>query len=198
MSRLLESIYLKDGQFRNLSYHLVRMKKSSRILFGNEIPGSFDSWFAKEEVPSKGLYKCRIIYQTAIERIEFVPYEVRAVRTLKLITDNSISYPHKFLDRKSLLDLFEQRGEADDIIIVRNEEITDSSYANLVFKKNGEWFTPVSCLLEGTMRKNLLQEDKIKEVNIQVKDLFRYESCKLINSMLGIDTPEIDIRSILK
>jgi len=174
------------------------MKKSSGALFGNEIPGTFDNWLEKENVPVKGLYKCRIIYQTSIEQIEFVPYEVKPVRTLKLVTDNSISYPHKFLDRGNLLDLYEQRGEADDIIIVKNDEITDSSYANLIFRRNGEWYTPASCLLKGTMRESLLRAEKIKETSIQVKDLFRYESCKLINSMLGMDAPEIDLRSILK
>lgn len=197
MSRLLESIHLKDGQFRNLPYHLQRMKKSSHALFGKEIQGDFGNWLDKEQVPQSGLFKCRIIYQAFIERVEFVPYTEKPVRSLKLVTDNSISYPHKFLDRHSLLRLFEQRGDADDIIIVRNNTITDSTYANLVFREKEKWYTPSSCLLKGTMRESLLQANRIEETNITVKDLSAYESCKLINSMLGMDASEIDIHSIV-
>lgn len=197
MSRLLESIYLKDGQFRNLSYHMRRMKQSSLALFGKEIQGNFENWFDEEQIPQTGWFKCRIVYQAFIEQVEFVPYSEKPVRSLKLVTDNSISYSHKFLDRHQLQQLFEQRGEADDIIIVKDNAITDSTYANLIFRKKEKWYTPTSCLLKGTMRESLLQANRIEEINIEVKDLSAYQSCKLINSMLGMDTAEIDIRSII-
>jgi 4-amino-4-deoxychorismate lyase len=44
----------------------------------------------------------------------------------------------------------------DDIIIVRNGFVTDASYANLIFRKGDEWFTPATFLLAGTMRAFLL------------------------------------------
>lgn len=197
MSRLLESIYLRDGQFRNLPNHLRRMKESTQALFGKEISGTFEDWISKEDVPQHGLFKCRIIYQQDIEQVQFIPYQAKQVRSLKLVTDDSISYSHKFLDRDNLLRLFDQRGDADDIIIVKEQMVTDATYANLIFKKNESWYTPSSCLLKGTMRENLLQANRIEEINITVNDLPEYTGCKLINSMLGMEAEEILMSSIV-
>jgi 4-amino-4-deoxychorismate lyase len=67
---------------------------------------------------------------------------------LQLVTDNEIEYTHKTTDRNALNRLFEQRKKADDIIIVKNGQLTDSLFANLVFESHtGELFTPKNPLL---------------------------------------------------
>lgn len=196
MSPLLESIYLKDGVFRNLAYHEVRMRKSSLNLFKKEIPIELSTLFAGMQIPAKGLYKTRVIYHTEIQKVEFVPYVINPVRSLKLIQSNTITYEHKLQDRSSLHQLYEMRKGADDILIVKNGLITDTYYANIIFKKDDLWYTPQHYLLKGTMRQYLLDAGEIQESEITVDSYKQYECCKLINAMLGMDGVEISIDSI--
>ncbi len=197
MFPLLESIYLNDGVFRNLSYHEERMKESTRDLFKREIRSDLTTLLTGMKIPSKGLYKTRVIYDTEIQKIEFVPYIISPVRSLRLVHSNTITYDHKLQDRSSLHQLYEQREDADDILIVKNGFITDTFYANVIFKKDDAWHTPKHYLLKGTMRQYLLDEGKIVEADITVDNYNYYQSTKLINAMLGMDGNEISIESIL-
>jgi len=135
MCLLLESIYLNNCLFRNLDYHEAIMKHAMRDLFNKAI--SFDLWTSLQRVefPIQGLYKTRVIYDSEIRKIEFVPYAIKPVRSLNLIHDNVIHYNHRFLDLSSLDQLFAKRGTADDILIIRNGLITDTWYANVIFQK---------------------------------------------------------------
>jgi 4-amino-4-deoxychorismate lyase len=196
MSLLLESIYLKDGVFRNLGYHEARMRNTSTMLFG-KYAINLKEFLSQVANPTYGLFKTRVIYDTAIRNIEFVQYEPRLVRLLKLIHDNDISYTHKFLDRSHLENLFAQRGAADDLLIVKNGNFTDTFYANLIFKKENRWFTPTTFLLKGTMRQSLLDTGLIEETSINVSNYNQFQCLKLINSMVGMDGPEIPISSIV-
>jgi 4-amino-4-deoxychorismate lyase len=197
MSRLIESIYLKDGEFRNVKYHQLRMESSSKELFGVSNDSTLENKLQSSEYPESGLYKVRVIYDTEVKQIEFVPYLTKPVQSLKLISSDAISYAHKFENRQTLNELYQQRGKCDDIIIVRNGFVTDASYANPIFRKGDEWFTPATFLLPGTMRAFLLDSHRIKSTEIRVEDIVKYESCKLINAMLGMDAPEIPMSSIL-
>jgi 4-amino-4-deoxychorismate lyase len=197
MSRLIESIYLKDGEFRNLKYHQLRMESSSKELFGVSNKWTLESKLQSSEYPETGLYKVRVIYDTEVKQIEFVPYQTKLVRSLKLVNSDVIRYTHKFENRQTLNELYQQREGCDDIIIVRNGFVTDASYANLIFRKGDEWFTPATFLLAGTMRAFLLDSHRIKSTEIRVEDIVKYDSYKLINAMLGMEAPEIPLSSIV-
>lgn len=173
------------------------MRNATEALFNTKFSTNLALLFSSMIVPSSGLFKARIIYDSEIRKIEFVPYIMRPVQSLKLIQDNSISYKYKFQDRSNLDDLFAQRDKADDILIVRNGLITDTWYANIIFKRDDRWFTPDSYLLNGTMRQSLLDAGLIEETRIDPSDLKKYQSARLINSMLGMDGPEILTGSFL-
>jgi 4-amino-4-deoxychorismate lyase len=196
MSQLLESIYLNHGEFRNLSYHQSRMRDASRDLFKKKLTIELGSLLTEMDYPSQGVYKTRIVYDTEIRMIEFVPYEVNSIRSLKIVRSDTISYEHKFLDRSTLHELFNQRGDADDILIVKNGFITDSYYANIIFRKEDAWYTPRTCLLKGTMRQYLLDAGLLVEADIDVNNYLHYQSFKLINAMLGVEGREVPIASI--
>ena len=152
MSRLIESIYLKDGVFRNMKYHQLRMEFSSKELFGVPNKWTLENKLQSSEHPESGLYKVRVVYDKDVKQIEFVPYKIKPVRSLKLVNSDAISYAHKFEDRQALNGLYQQRNNCDDIIMIKNGFVTDASYANLIFRKGNEWFTPTTFLLAGTMR----------------------------------------------
>jgi 4-amino-4-deoxychorismate lyase len=196
MYQLLESIYLKDGVFRNLHYHEARMRASALALNGTHLNINLASLLAQQLVPAFGMYKTRILYTKEIDVIEFVPYRAKPVHSIKLIHDDHISYSHKLSDRTRLTELYALRGVSDDILIVKNELITDSYYGNVVFKQNNVWYTPQSYLLKGTMRQSLLEAGLIKEADISLNNYMQFESLKIINAMLGMESQEIPVTAI--
>ena len=76
-----------------------------------------------------------------------------------------------------------KRGECDDIVIVKNGYLADTSISNLVFFNGTDWITPEKPLLAGVTRERLLAEGRIRTGNIRVTDLDQYTGCKLINAM---------------
>jgi 4-amino-4-deoxychorismate lyase len=197
MSRFIETIRLLDGVTNGLSYHEERMNRSVEEVLHVKEKFNLENILSSFSLPPTGLHKIRLIYDTEIRSIEVAPYKKRGIRNLKIVYDNAISYDYKFENRGELDNLFSQRDNCDDIIILKNYQVTDASYANLVFKRKGQWFTPKTFLLNGTARKGLLQSEIIFEAKITINDLHRYEKVKLINAMLQFDGPEIDVSQIV-
>lgn len=196
MSRLIESIRLYNGQFERLELHQKRVDYSFRAIFKRNPDWSLKMLLEEQAIPKNGLYKCRVVYDDQKQQVEFKPYLTRSIRTLKLVESNYIEYGHKWENRESLEHAFLQRGNFDEILIVKNGLITDSSYANVVFQKHEKWYTPQSCLLPGTMRQFLLDTGVITEHMITEQNLKEFDRCKLINAMLGWDGSVIDVSNI--
>ncbi|MBE9518945.1 MAG: aminotransferase class IV, partial [Bacteroidetes bacterium] len=132
-----------------------------------------------------------------IELIEFEPYQAQKVRSLKMVYSDSIDYRFKYADRSELEILFQQRGDCDDILVVKKACVSDSFYANVVFWDGLAWVTPDTPLLPGTMRASLLADGLIQESRITPEDLHRYQKLKLINAMNDLrNAPEIPLESI--
>ena len=110
---------------------------------------------------------------------------------------DTLTYDHKYLDRSSLTGLI-NRDLADDILIVREGCVTDSSYANIVFTDGRQWLTPDTPLLPGTMRERLLRDGIIEAERITVDTLGRFTHFRLINAMLGFDSPLLPIENIIR
>jgi 4-amino-4-deoxychorismate lyase len=197
MSQLIESIKLVDGNFCNLFYHEQRMIRSLKELFGVDDEIHLEKFLTTLEAPKKGLYKCRVVYDDATRDVEFIPYQPKTIRTLKVVHHNRISYEFKFANRKTIDKLFEKRAECDDILIVKNGKVTDSSFSNIVFKTGKDWITPWHPLLQGTMRSKLIENNQITPEKIMEEDIRSFESFKLINAMMEFDGPEIEVSNIL-
>ncbi|HEY0772333.1 MAG TPA: aminotransferase class IV [Sphingobacteriaceae bacterium] len=197
MSLLIETIKLVDGKFRNLFHHEQRMIRSLETLCGVEEDIVLEEFLHELSVPQQGVFKCRIVYDDQTKEVEFIPYEPRSVKSLKIVESDRIKYDFKYADRRQIDKLFENRHGCDDILIIKKAEVTDASYANIVFRRDDEWVTPWSPLLKGTMRQKLLDENKIVAEKILLEDIPTFQSCKLINAMLEFDAPEIDVSNIV-
>jgi len=197
MSLLFESIKLKNGEYSNLFYHEQRMNRSLTALSGLQANIDLGEILRNVKTPEQGLYKCRILYDDRSRKIEFVPYEVRPVRMLRIVEDDGISYEYKYNDRMAINRLFELRENCDDILIVKGGMVTDSSIANIVFKRDKKWFTPWAPLLKGTMRSKLLELNLVQEEEIRLKEIYNFESFKLINAMLEFESGELDVSNIV-
>jgi 4-amino-4-deoxychorismate lyase len=196
MSRLIESIKLIDGKFCNLFYHEQRMLRSFQDLFGLEDDFHLEKFLTELDIPQKGLFKCRIVYDDVKMDVEFVPYQIKPVSSLKLVEHDRINYEYKYTDRKIFEKLCAKKEDCDDILIIKRDLVTDSSYANIVFKKGKQWFTPWSPLLKGTFRQKLIDENKVVPEEIKAEDIRSFDTFKLINALLEFDSPEIDVKNI--
>jgi 4-amino-4-deoxychorismate lyase len=198
MSLLVESIRLEEGKLQNISFHNDRIIRSLSGIFGITTDVNLEKIVTIPDEARKGVFKCRVVYDNEIRKVEFIPYVIKRITSLKIVEDNTIEYPYKYVNRKHIDLLFSKRERADDILILRNGMVTDTSYANVIFRDlNGDWVTPSTFLLSGTRRKSLLIGGVIKEADITYRDISKYTEIRLINAMIGLnDTVGIPIGDI--
>ena len=194
-NHLIETIRIQKGRVRQIAFHNARCNRSRKLLFGSEKPinlrSIIDTSLAKDP-----LVKCRITYNDEIQRIEYLPYAMKQIRSLKTVEIGDLKYSHKYSDRNQLKVCFDQRGSCDDILMTKNGVLTDSYYANIALSKNGTWYTPTDPLLKGTMRSYLLSKGLIKPKKINIENVLEYESIRLFNAMISFGSIEFSTRNI--
>ena len=191
MSRFIEAIKLMDGEFYRLKYHQQRMGMAFK-LFYPEIPViDLEAYLQNITIPEKGIYKCRIVYDFEIRQVEFIPYQFRTIQTLKPIEIDIESTVYKSGDRTAMNQAFAQRGEYDDVLLVRNGLLTDTSYSNIALFNGQEWMTPRVPLIYGTQRAYLIENKMIIEEDIPVETLQNYQKIRLFNAMIEFGELEI-------
>ncbi|HMQ48277.1 MAG TPA: aminotransferase class IV [Saprospiraceae bacterium] len=181
---LIETIRLENGILHNLQFHQARMDRSRQDLFQLSEPLSLAKSIVIPAGVAKGLYKCRVIYDTILRSIAFESYRVRPVRSLQLVISDPLNYEHKWLNRSGLLRLYEQRGQADDVLIVKNGRLTDTTYANIALYDGHKWYTPAEPLLAGTRRAALLEAGELEMAAIKLEELRLFKKIRLINALL--------------
>lgn len=183
MSHLIESIKILDGTVYNIKYHQQRIDHSVKTLFGLDSGFSLKRFFEEIDLPVSGLHKCRIVYAREVISFSIAPYIYRNVTSLKLIESDEIAYDLKYEDRSALETLLKEKDDCDDILIVKNGLIADTSFSNIVFHNGQEWITPAAPLLKGTQRQYLLDQGLLKEAEIRIADFRNLTKVVLINSM---------------
>ncbi len=196
MYQLFETIKIIGGEPQNLSMHDERMNRSRHELFGKNDFLKLSDYITVPNDAKDRITKCRIIYATSINSIEFSPYIPANIKTLKIVDAGTLVYDYKYLDRSRLTALID-KSAADDILIIRDGCVTDTSFANIVFTDNQNWITPDTPLLHGTIRELLLLKGVIKGDRITINDLSLFTHFRLINAMLGFDAPLIPVRNII-
>lgn len=184
MSLLFETIRIENGILLHPVEHEKRMFASRAALFGLKdhiplqeavrIPGEF----------SKGRIRCRVDYGKEIETVRFTSYKTKPLGKFRLVFNDNIEYPYKFSHRSALDSLRMAHPDVDEIILVKNGRITDTTFSNLIFFDGTNWITPSIPLLKGTCRARLIREGKIKEGEISVKDIGYFSGFKVINAMI--------------
>jgi 4-amino-4-deoxychorismate lyase len=149
-------------------------------------------------IPPTGLYRCKVIYDLNSISVEFFPYTPRVINSLQLIEmPPDFDYSYKYADRTVLENLFSQRRDGDDILISRDGWITDTSIANIAFRKGVRWYTPSIPLLAGTTWKRLVSSGILIPCPIHQDDLLRFDAFRIFNAMNEWGGKEHSIRSIL-
>jgi 4-amino-4-deoxychorismate lyase len=189
MSLLFETIKVINKKFLSVSLHNERMNRSRYELFGCKDELNLGELI---EIPSditKDVYKCKVIYSDTIKDVEFRKYVPRKIEQLRLAYCDEIDYSYKYLERTIFDELLRKNNckENDDILIIKNGRVTDTSYSNIALFDGKEWHTPEFPLLKGTKRARLILDKRILEKDILVEQLPHYEKIVLINAMLEFD-----------
>lgn len=198
MLQFIETICFEHGAFQRIPLHQERMNRSRNHFFNSPDIISLKELLDIPELLRNLKVKCRITYSDCIENIEYETYTPKETGKLKCVYDDHINYAYKLKNRKAIELLLARRGEADDILIVKEGCVTDASYANVLFLKENRWYTPEHPLLQGTRRAHYLQNGMISAIQIKPADLWQFEEVRLINAMLSIeDAVSIPINRII-
>ncbi len=197
MCRLVETIKLKDGIFENMDIHNERFNISRKSLFSVNETLDLNEILNLHEFSKEGLFKCRVVYNQEIHKVEFIPYVLKQVYSLRLI-NAEIDYAYKYEDRTDINKLFELRENCDDILIVKNNRLTDTSAGNIAFFDKDRWYTPSAPLLKGTEREKLIRSKKIIEEDIRLSDLRKFQKATIFSTMVNFCDIIISVTNILE
>ena len=191
MSLLFETIRIENGILKYHEEHEKRMFKSRLALFGTK-----DSFSLNQSIPipkeyRSGIVRCRIDYGIKIESVTFADYRIKPLKKFQIVINEEIRYPFKFSDRSALENLLPEKTDADEIILVQNGLITDTSFSNLIFYDGLNWVTPSIPLFYGSCRSRLIKKKIIIERKISLVDIESFMGFKIINAMIYPEDTEM-------
>jgi 4-amino-4-deoxychorismate lyase len=181
VTKLLETIKALDGKILHVNYHQERLNRSMETL-------GYDSCYELKtllQAPKRGVYRCRVVYDNTDINIQYLPYTTKKMRSLKVVHDDTIEYALKYEKRDTLNRLFKQKGACDDVLIIKNGYITDTTIANIALFDGKNWLTPKKPLLKGTTRQRLLENGILIEKDIRLVDLKSFQQYAIFNALMG-------------
>lgn len=194
MCRFIESICFQDGEYPLLDLHQQRLDMAFATHFPSAKPHVLEEVLPPLDLPGK--FKVRMVYDMDSCDLEWSEYQTRKIHSIKLVESNEIDYAYKYEDRTELENLYKLRGNADEILIIKNGYVTDAFYFNPVFWDGMHWYVPETCLLNGIMRQYLLKNDKVKLRSIRAEDIPSFKKISLVNALNGLGVASIGIDNI--
>ena len=198
MFPLFESICVEDYKLKLSELHQKRMDDAYFKYFNSKNKWSIEKIFDSLKIQSNHKYKLKINYSDIEYEIILEKYSKNKIKSLKCVELNNYSYDLKYTDRSVINRNYKLKSFCDDILIIKNGLVTDSSYCNIVFFDGLRWVTPKQPLLNGVQRNFLLTKKKIFEKKIYVNQITKYKSFVLINSMIEFNiTDAINTNKII-
>lgn len=183
MSRFIETIRVEGGVIQHLERHQDRVTRTLSHHGVSVIP-SLAVELEKLPINLPGRVRLRIEYDTkGLFEIGFFPYMRKQIDDLRIVHICPPDYRYKYADRAWINALVE-KSDADEILMIRDGNVTDTSIANVTFYDGSTWLTPKEPLLMGTERSRLLNMGVIKESVITIRDISSFSGFRLINAML--------------
>lgn len=197
--QFVETIKIKDGEAQAISYHQERLERTLRHFFPSLCNALSMPSLEKLVAPTADMdfYKARVVYgEQGVKDITYAAYAMREIRSLRVVENDAITYDYKSTDRSSLNALVAQKGDCDEIIIVKHGLLTDTSFTNLAIYDGNHWITPKRPLLLGTKRAALLDKGIIQEADITLNDLRNAVKVSLFNAMIEFGEREVPIGNV--
>ncbi len=182
MSLFFETIRIQNGKIYNLNLHQKRLDQTIKAIFKKPSQISLE----KEITIPKGdaLFRCKVIYDTKIKDINFYPYTPKHIEKIALV-DSSISYRYKSTNRSCFEELLKNHPNYDDILIIKDDLLRDTTIANIALYDGLNWYTPTNPLLKGTYREYMIRQKELKMKNLTKKELKICTKFAIMNAMIG-------------
>ena len=101
------------------------------------------------------------------------------------------------LFRSCINRIFKLKEKCDDVLIIKDGYVTDTSFCNIVFDTGTKFITPSTPLLKGIKREVLLTKGVITEEEIKYTDIKLFKKAHLINAMIDLeDKIELPVMNI--
>ncbi|KIR03265.1 Aminodeoxychorismate lyase [Lachnospiraceae bacterium TWA4] len=185
-----ETIAVKNSKPILLDYHLERLKKAMKF-FGIEKelpPIEFTNDVVKIVVSKENIvittrenHYTEDDYQKGF-RLDFS--KVRRNETSSLVYHKTLNYGDNILEKR----LATSRKIDEPIFLNTKGEIAEGACSNIFFVKGNKIYTPkTSCgLLEGTMRRYILEHYTVSECIIMPEEIGEFDEVFLTNALMGI------------
>lgn len=197
MCLFIETICYEQGRFQRIESHNERFNRTRQQFFGIQTPVQLELLLSVPSDLKDKTVKCTVTYGNDIVCIDYSLYQIRPVNSLQMVVDDTIDYAFKYADRAKLNSLFNLRNQSDDILIIKNGLITDTTYANIVFKKKDKWYSPQNPLLKGTRIDRYFREGRVAPALLCPSDLPLFSEARIVNAMISIgNSPVIPIENI--
>jgi len=198
MCLFIETICYEQGCFQQIDLHNERFNRTRQQFFRLLAPLQLELFLSIPSDLKDKTVKCTVTYGTDIVRIDYNLYQIRPVNSLQMVADDTIDYAFKYADRTKLNSLFNLRNQSDDILIIKNGLITDTSYANIIFKKKNKWYSSQNPLLKGTRIDRYFREGRVTPALLRPTDLPLFSEARIVNAMISIgNSPVIPINNIV-
>lgn len=184
MCHWFETIKIENGLAVNLEWH---QKRVDSTLLDHGITPHFklQDFFNAIGLSAEGIHRLKIVYNQKIVDHSILNYVPGTLDTLKVVEDNHLTYSYKDTDRRRLEFLKSCREDCDDVLIIKNGQVTDISYANIVFCSEKGFFSPVKPLLRGTQISLLAQQRIVHLREIRPSDFHHFTGWVPVNALLG-------------
>ena len=197
MCLFIETICYEKGRFQQLELHNERLNLTRNHFYGSQPNLRLELFLSIPEYLKNEIVKCTVTYGSEIIGIEYNLYKIRPVNSLQMVIGEEINYAYKYSDRTKLNSLYQLRNQCDDILIIKDGLITDTSYANIILRQDDRWYSPLNPLLKGTRLSNYLLEERVTPALLRPEDLSLFSEARIINAMISIENaPVIPIKNI--
>ena len=193
---LLETIlWTSESGYYLLQQHLARLKDSAIYFsFTADIDAIRDKLLSLTRAFPRTAHKVRLLVakdgritcKPEAFRHSIVKHIQRVCLAKSPIDSSNLFLYHKTTNRLVYDQALAACPGYDDVILWNEKgEVTESCIANIVVELDGKLYTPpVQCgLLAGTFRACLIEQDKVRERVIRLKDFARSSHIYLINSV---------------
>ena len=182
---LFETIAIIDGEPQNLAYHRQRFESTIKQYFNVQPQWQLAEIIYVPDGFRQGRVRCRIDYNASEFQQQFFLYSPRKINSFQCVYTEDLDYRFKYSDRKRLDSL--KTLQADEVIIINNGKVSDCTIGNLLFLKQGQWFSSQDYLLKGTQLTKLVETGIVELVQITQQDLSQYEQIMMVNALNPFD-----------
>ncbi|MBU5487855.1 aminotransferase class IV [Clostridium sp. MSJ-8] len=182
-----------------LDYHIERLKKALDVLNMDQLEEKKLREFIDDKLSLHNTsFKITVTDKNIIISTRPIPYtedmyrdgfnltvsEVRRNKTSRLTYIKSCCYYENILQKQEAV----KKGYNDLIFLNEEDKITETSCANIFFVKDKKIYTPKVSegLLEGVIRRWIMDNYEVIETSIDIEDISEYDEVFITNSLMGI------------